>query len=776
MEQKKLIEWEDAFKLLGDKLLNYEDNRSKLLEIIREVYNTLKEKYPQKGFNDLTNNTKNPDNIWYDIDPLTFQALLLIYSAEKKNIIINEFLMKFELPYVIQSKYEGVPSVYAQMVWFFYDSNDKKHMDILWEFFRKYRNFPKDEQKENFIELYNKIRNVKGVDKKLSIVLFCINPNEYISLDATMELYFKSIYLLNDEDTKHHKHLDGENYLKLIRRLKKLFTQQDKSIKKTSFEAYNFILNNKKQNKTKKDTTKTIKIDKNKILKKEQNNDYISVEILNLAKGLYNLSNNKVTIFMDSKLKHNVGGEKLDEINATRSMLFKNNIVYNNVFLTDYTFNSPSKAARTIIGYHQSGPESFIVKETNQTLKDYLDNLNNENKAAERFDVVNSINEKEILSKQNIKPLNIILYGPPGTGKTYNTKKIANHIIYSKSAITIEDIRKCIEENNTEIMPEKTFDKLKEDGQFQFCTFHQSYGYEEFVEGIKPKFEEKELKYEIKPGIFKNLCEIARKKENKNKKYVFIIDEINRGNISKIFGELITLIEIDKREDGENAMKIVLPYSQNEFTIPSNIFIIGTMNTADKSIQQIDTALRRRFDFIEMMPNANLLKNIEKESIDLDKLLQAINERINILLDREHQIGHSEFINLKDLQELNRVFKNKIIPLLQEYFYNDYEKIKIVLNDLDENFVQEFKFNENEKTLKLNYYDNDDLKIFKLNDKIFNENEKTLKLNYYDNDDLKIFKLNDKIFNESEKIIVAYQKIYSQNNKKNSQNNKEEEN
>ncbi|HDZ5140697.1 TPA: AAA family ATPase [Campylobacter jejuni] len=404
-----------------------------------------------------------------------------------------------------------------------------------------------------------------------------------------------------------------------------------------------------------------------------------------------------------------------------------------------------------------------------------------------------SENEKILIENQNI-PLNQILYGPPGTGKTYHTIDKALEILGE----------------NLENRDEKKakFDEYIKNGQIVFTTFHQSYGYEEFVEGIKPRIDSKEnskeVEYEIKDGIFKELCKKALDNykvslltqeefvksedlenkieifldelvdqqkfiekiqsggfkleeynekyriitddtnanlylnleifktllENKDKiingrsikqilnnkhrrqidsyyfqlvklfkereqdykvdnnpsekpelkPYIIIIDEINRGNVSKIFGELITLIEASKRIGEKEELKVTLPYSGEKFEVPKNVYIIGTMNTADRSITSLDTALRRRFEFIEMMPDVSKL-SMDCEGINLQELLKAINTRIEYLLDREKTIGHAFFISVENLEDLKKVFKNKIIPLLQEYFYNDYALINAVLND-----------------------------------------------------------------------------------------------
>lgn len=274
------------------------------------------------------------------------------------------------------------------------------------------------------------------------------------------------------------------------------------------------------------------------------------------------------------------------------------------------------------------------------------------------------------------KHLNQILYGPPGTGKTYNS------VCYAVALADEEEKIPSYEKSKPR------YDALVAEGRIRFLTFHQSYGYEDFIEGIRPVLRRNDaedaatsqIEYELHEGVFREFCKEAQKEDKK--KFVLIIDEINRGNVSKIFGELITLIEDSKRQGKEEAASVLLPLSGEEFSVPENVYILGTMNTADRSIALLDTALRRRFHFVEMMPKPELLTQsvkVGKNPLSLHDLLDVMNQRIECLFDREHTIGHAFFMKVKSVADLAEVFENKVIPLLQEYFHDDYSRMQLVL-------------------------------------------------------------------------------------------------
>ena len=269
--------------------------------------------------------------------------------------------------------------------------------------------------------------------------------------------------------------------------------------------------------------------------------------------------------------------------------------------------------------------------------------------------------------------LNTILYGPPGTGKTFATTERCVQICDGMASDTPEDLR-------------ARYDELTQKGRVEFVTFHQSFGYEEFVEGLRPAPGTAGIGLKVETGVLRRIAEQARM--DRGRPHVLVIDEINRANVSKVLGELITLLEEDKREGAENEVAVTLPYSKESFTLPANLHILGTMNTADRSIALLDTALRRRFDFEEMSPDPDLLKEaVERTGVDLPVVLRAMNQRLEYLVDRDHLIGHAWFMNAGSREDVDGAMRRKIIPLIAEYFYDDWNKVNAVLGGT-EHFVE----------------------------------------------------------------------------------------
>ena len=690
--------WSEIYEEFATKLLEYKNNRKNLISKLQNVYEEIDMKLPKMESNGEI----------LDIDPFTIFGLVNKgITDDNRKRILGEIAKQFNLKNKVPFSFEGIPLVNNLRSTFFNFAEERGENDInnLWEVFEsaiRYADNPTQGNKLKIESTYNNVIKQKGIQWNITMGLYWIRPNTYINLDSKNREFIIKQKILPEQFIKEVNQFknvpNGEQYIQLC----------------------------------------------DLLLEKIKDGQY---------------------------------------------------------------------------GYRDFKELSFIAYERNMS--------------------VDTVTQHNTQNTDIAK--NTILYGPPGTGKTYNTVMYAVAIIENKK---LEEIKK---ENYTEVIDR--YNKYKEDGLIEFTTFHQSYGYEEFIEGIKPVIhsdeeDETDIQYEVVPGLFKKFCDIAGKpilrkekcdiginesptiwkislegsgenstrtecmknehirigydeygreitnlfkgaagrhilnyfinnmsigdivmscydcntvdaigvvtgeyewhdeypeykrlrkvnwivkgiKENiikinngsrlsnptvyklrmdlsdvmeiiekyskntieveeKKKNHVFIIDEINRGNISKIFGELITLIEPTKRIGQTEGQKVRLPYSQKLFGVPNNVYLIGTMNTADRSIATIDTALRRRFNFKEMLPDAEVLDGIYVEDVSIKDIFIKMNKRITVLFDREHTLGHAYFLPLKDaptIETLANIFENSIIPLLQEYFYEDYEKIRMVLGD-----------------------------------------------------------------------------------------------
>jgi len=836
-----VYQWEGFYSKFADKLSDYSDDRASLIQKVKEIYSNTKIKLP----------TLEKDNNIVDIDPFTVFGLFNKGITDENRIaILKQVKELFDVRSEVPTNFDGIPVLNNMSATFYHFSNQRgdKDIDNLWRLFKYAISYAdKQENKTEFINAFNVVIAQKGASWNVTMGLYWIRPQAFINLDARNRKLLENNQsrFMPDIDTVKmlKKIVSAEDYLLLMDSVKEIMTEYH-SFPELSFDAWKMSNEDSDAFYGEDGEYWPSLAEYNPRLTKENWKKYlVEVEMPNhpspmkMLKGIMDLGGEASC----RQLAQKFGGHPSSYVGCTTNLGRRVKKYFNLPPCMDgeqeryFPFPFYGKAIDDEDGH------SYIYKIRPQLLE-ALNELDLSN-----IDPYYVEGENEMTNVAK----NTILYGPPGTGKTYNTVVYAVAVIENKTveSVKAEAYSSVFERYNT----------YKNEGLIEFTTFHQSYGYEEFIEGIKPVLdndsdEQGDVKYTIEDGLFKAFCNkssmpIAKKSnidiglnktptiwkvslwstgdnptrteclENghirigwddygpditedtdfseqggkkvlnafisrmkigdivfscyssttidaigvvigdyewcgdqyddglnrrrkvnwivkginediidinggstmtlstvyrlknialsdamaliekylphtaeEKKNHVFIIDEINRGNISKIFGELITLIEPSKRLGQAEGMKAKLPYSQQLFGVPDNVYLIGTMNTADRSIATIDTALRRRFRFKEMMPDAGVLNGIVVDGISISDMLTRMNKRIAVLYDREHTIGHAYFIPLKDnptLELLSEIFENGIIPLLQEYFYEDYEKIRLVLGDNNKDNVSE---------------------------------------------------------------------------------------
>ena len=636
--------WAGFYESMADKLLDFKEKRDELVKEINRILD-------RTGFSDsyqdiYKNGISGPLK---DICPFTIIGTLNRGIKNSNRQIIAGHLAEFlNIDEPVPESFGGIPVLDNRNSWFFDYEKDRRGDDIdgLWEIFEKAIEFSKSGDKDNrsaFVSAYDKVAPRKGVGWKLTIGLYWIRPWNFPTLDSKSQAYLNKELGIKIDDYVSNKYPNGEEYLNILKTLKDKFQENSSSVK--SFPELSLA--------SWEHTTS----EEDERVWEEHFNEMRSH--LKAAKSSFVLVKKKINKSLAHKL--------IEFCHEHEIMLVA-------------PLNPKEDKDLT--------PPTVVFE-----VGDITDNGDHLDRYPKEFPIEFEDSFSEI--EKSDTPKNLILYGPPGTGKTYRLKKLAKRLYSGREQVPHNpELEELVE--NWETGPEQ--ERVAE--RFEFVTFHQAYSYEDFVEGIRPVQEEEteDVKYEIVPGVFKRICQKA--KADPESSYAIFIDEINRGNIASIFGELITLIEPDKRvtygNDGmaESGMTLTLPYSGEQFGVPTNLYIYGAMNTADRSIALLDTALRRRFEFEELMPNMEVINGsqgngiIEDEeggTIDLRKLLETINLRIQFLLNRDMTIGHSYFIDVSSFTDLKKVLLSRIIPLLQEYFYEDWHKIQLVFRDVGPN-------------------------------------------------------------------------------------------
>jgi len=868
--------WVPFYEELANVLLQYQDKykRNELVDILNSVISDMSDK-PRKF---------SEQGPIIDIDPFTIFGYINSWGFNKHIELLRKLANAFKLKASIPQDFDGVPGFDPRHTAYFGYGMEEIKRDVpkLWNLFVvaiNYTEIPDDETKTKFCELFNACISQKQVGlTNLTQGLFSIRPFHFLPIDKQTKPYlYKSEFIpetvisfikstlqketkwkkLADE-FKFREDIDGSMYLSLCEIC--LSPKAHLSFPELSLNAY--LANQKKADNYDIESDWFPPLD-------EYTPNITADDWLHYLQSDVCTDNYKMYL----ALLYDFGG-------TASCKQLENQYSKDASALSGIATNFAKSAAKFFkceIRIDENGNKRYRSipfvgrKATSSEAGEWIYRLRSElNEALEHYDILRYLT-KETEVKQSVYPLNTILYGPPGTGKTYYTAIYAIAII---EQLPLNDVEKW----PYDIVMER-YKAYFEQGQIAFTTFHQSYGYEDFIEGIRPELPEEadneegnnsDLHYCLKSGVFKEFCQKAsipafekavdyeinanpkiwkvslegtgpnatrtecmnndhirigwdaygenpdlnnlphvegwkegfgktvlnafinrmkigdivfscysaytidaigvitgnadwndsydnykrfrevkwlakdlnyditeinggksmtlatvyalnsvtiddvlkilpkkapaeNSEEEKQPNYVFIIDEINRGNISKIFGELITLIEDTKRAGMDECVPVKLPYSQKEFSVPDNVYILGTMNTADRSIALLDTALRRRFSFIEMMPDADVLSNInisiDTESLSIKDMLTKMNQKIEVLYNREHTIGHAYFYplikentNSEKLKKLGEIFRDKIIPLLQEYFYDDYEKIRLVLGDSKKDIQDEYKF------------------------------------------------------------------------------------
>lgn len=709
MEKQLCLDWIDFYMELADKLLPYKNDRKNLIEKIKRIYSNINIHLPKL----------ETDNNIVDIDPFTIFGLFNKGIKTVNRIaILQGFAQEFSIKAAIPSSFEGVPVLNNMAATFYHFIGVRQENDIenLWKMFiaaLKYADTQSDSNKKEFIEIYDIVSQQKGIRWNLTMALYWIRPYKYINLDSRNRWYISDYenmpveYIENIRDFENVP--TGEEYLDIIDKTSTVLEKNNYQYKNfPELSHYAWVVSEKVNKEIRIEEMEQARINTDDAIgdKDIQTthywiyspgnnacmwNDFYNDGIMAIGWGeIGDLSTFPTKDAMKQKMKECID-PTLSYMNAAHATWqFANEmkpgdiifvkkgmhyIIGKGVVTSNYIFDSSRndeyKNIRQINWTHKGEwehPGKAVVKTLTDITPytDYVKTLNAlfEEEAIEETEEVEIqypiyteenflnevyMNEKtyELLVNLLRNKKNIIMQGAPGVGKTFAAKRLA----YSMMGV-------------------------KDPNRVMMIQFHQSYSYEDFIMGFRPA----STGFELKKGPFYNFCKKAELDLEND--YYFIIDEINRGNLSKIFGELFMLIENDKR-----GVSLQLLYSDEKFSVPKNIYIIGMMNTADRSLAMLDYALRRRFAFFEFSPAfktegfRQYLQN--KNNKKFNNLITVI-EKLNIAIENDESlgrgfcIGHSYFCTDKPIDDmwLNGVITYEIIPLLNEYWFDEPNKVQ----------------------------------------------------------------------------------------------------
>ncbi|WP_240694526.1 McrB family protein [Vibrio owensii] len=668
-DKSKAFAWTSFYEEMATALLTFKANRPALLKNVLDI---AKETGFVTYFNDqYADGTSGPVQ---DICPFTIMGMFNRgITVNNRILLAQKFAELLDIEAPVPTQFDAIPLLNNMNSWFFYYEKERQPDDIdrLWAVFEAALNFADDESETTrsaFIGAFDRAASVKNTKWNLTMALYWARPWSYPTLESgSRELLAKKY---NYRFMRGGSLCSAEEYLDCIAHFKKLFATDPEvdSFPALSYAGWRGFNDSESRENELVDNTNVDGVSE------PSKPEYASEEKPLAGK----MGKAKNIIFYGPP-----GTGKTYHLQQLQ---------------TGYT-SQPEVMDENLWLQEKIAPLNWM-----QVLVLSLLSLGKRAKvpeivASKYFQIKARLNGRD--SNLSQTAWNHLQKYTVSDSETVNYKVRAEPAVFDKSK---DSVWQLLEDKLEQVDDLVRLYRELEQGvpsgsvvkRFVTTTFHQSYGYEEFIEGLRATTDDDgNVHYSVEAGEFLKLC--RRAEQDPTHQYAIFIDEINRGNISKIFGELISLVEIDKRAQAENPLSINLAYSGQAFSVPSNVDIIGTMNTADRSLALMDTALRRRFEFMEMMPNAALFSAEyaidfgHQKSIDLGRLLTTINERIEVLYDREHMLGHAFFYpaylaskageHETALEQLKCAFQSKVLPLLQEYFHDDWSKIRLVLGD-----------------------------------------------------------------------------------------------